>query len=77
MKEGQKDIYYINGPTREIIEAGPYLEAFRARDLEVIYTHEPVDDFVLSNLMVFEEKKLVSADQAELELPASDEKLDG
>jgi len=76
MKEGQKDIYYINGPTREIIEAGPYLEAFRARDLEVIYTHEPVDDFVLSNLMVFEEKKLVSADQAELELPASDEKLD-
>lgn len=76
MPEGQKDIYYINGPTREVIEAGPYLEAFRARDLEVIYTHEAVDDFVLSNLMDFEEKKLVSADQAELELPALDEQDD-
>ncbi|OPX86337.1 MAG: Chaperone protein HtpG [Pelotomaculum sp. PtaB.Bin104] len=70
MPEGQKEIYYINGPTREIIEAGPYLEAFRARNLEVIYTHEPVDDFVLSNLMEYQEKKLVSADQAELELAA-------
>lgn len=76
MQEGQKEIYYMNGPTREIIEAGPYLEAFRERDLEVIYTHEPVDDFVLSHLMDYEEKKLVSADQAELELPVVDEKLD-
>jgi len=74
MKDGQKDIYYINGPTREIIEAGPYLEAFRARDLEVIYTHEPVDDFVLSHLMEYEGKKLVSADQAELELPVLEDK---
>lgn len=73
MKENQKEIYFINGPTREAIEAGPYLEAFRANDLEVIYTHEPVDDFVLSNLMDFEGKKLVSADQAGLELP----KLEG
>lgn len=76
MQEGQEEIYYINGPTREIIEAGPYLEAFRARDLEVIYTHEPVDDFVLSHLMEFEAKKLISADQAELELPGQDGKLD-
>jgi TNF receptor-associated protein 1 len=70
MKDGQKDIYFINGLTREHIEAGPYLEAFKARGLEVIYTYEPVDDFVLSNLMEYEEKKFRSADQAGLELPA-------
>lgn len=70
MKEGQKDIYFINGLTREHIEAGPYLEAFKARELEVIYTYEPIDDFVLSNLAEYEGKKLVSADQAGLELPA-------
>ena len=56
MKDGQKDIYFINGLTREHIEAGPYLEAFKARGLEVIYTYEPVDDFVLSNLMEYEKK---------------------
>ena len=68
MQPEQKEIYYLNGPSREVIEAGPYLEPFQARDLEVLYTHEPVDDFVLSNMMTFKEKKLVSADQAELEL---------
>ena len=69
MAEGQNEIYYLNGPSRESIEAGPYLEAFQARNVEVLYTHEPVDDFVLSNMMNFKEKKLVSADQAELSLP--------
>lgn len=73
MQEGQKDIYFINGPSREMLEAGPYLEAFRARDLEVIYTYEPVDDFVLSGLMEFEGKQLVSADQAGLALPPLEE----
>jgi TNF receptor-associated protein 1 len=70
MKEGQEEIYFINGPTRAAIEAGPYLEAFRAADIEVLYTSEPVDDFALNNLAEFEGKRLVSADAAELNIPA-------
>ncbi len=73
MKEGQKDIYFINGLSREHIEGGPYLEVFKDRGWEVIYTYEPVDDFVLSNLMEYEGKKFNSADQAGLELPALEE----
>lgn len=69
IKDGQNAIYYINGPSREAIEAGPYLEAFRERDIEVFYLLEPVDDFVMTSLNEFEGKKLVSADQANLELP--------
>jgi HSP90 family molecular chaperone len=69
MKEDQKEIYYINGPNRDAIESGPYIEAFRKRDLEIIYTLEPIDDFVLSHIGLFEEKRLVSADRADLELP--------
>ena len=69
MQEGQKAIYYFNGPSREIIESGPYLEAFRSNDIEVLYTHEPIDDFVMSHLHEYEGKKLLSADQADLELP--------
>ncbi|MHB1405444.1 MAG: molecular chaperone HtpG [Desulfitobacteriaceae bacterium] len=68
MKEGQSAIYYVNGPTREAIEAGPYLEVFRKQDFEVIYTHEPVDDYILNMLGEFEGKKLVSADQADLDV---------
>jgi molecular chaperone HtpG len=69
MGEGREDIYYINGAGRAAIEAGPYVEAFRKRKLEVIYTLEPIDDFALSHLGEFDGKKLVSADRADLELP--------
>ncbi|MCX7048771.1 MAG: molecular chaperone HtpG [Candidatus Sumerlaeota bacterium] len=74
MKDGQKAIYYINGPTREVIEAGPYLETFRTRDIEVIYTFDPVDDFVFSHLREFEEKKFLSADAGDLQLPGGETK---
>lgn len=68
MKEGQEAIYYVNGPSREVIEAGPYLEVFRDKDYEVLFTHEAIDDYVLSTVGEFDGKKLVSADQADLNL---------
>ncbi len=74
MKEDQKAIYYVNGPTREVIEAGPYLEIFRDKDLEVLYTNEAIDDYVLSMLGEYEGKKLESADQADLNLPEPETK---
>ncbi|ACV63187.1 heat shock protein Hsp90 [Desulfofarcimen acetoxidans DSM 771] len=76
MKEEQKYIYYINGPSREFIEAGPYLEMFKAKDIEVIYTHEAVDDFIMTHVGEFEGKKLISADQSELELPETEAELE-
>ena len=69
MKEDQKDIYFLQAPSRASIESGPYLEAFKARGLEAIYFTEPVDEYVVSTLTEFGGKKLVSADSAELELP--------
>jgi molecular chaperone HtpG len=64
----QNEIYYINGASRAAIEAGPYVEMFRKKDIEILYTLEPIDDFVLSHLGEFEGKKLVSADRADLAL---------
>jgi HSP90 family molecular chaperone len=70
MAEGQDEIYYINGPSRTAAESGPYVEAFRKRDIEIIYTLEPIDDFVMNHLGEFDGKKLVSADRADLDLSA-------
>lgn len=69
MKDGQTEIYYINGPSRIAIENGPYVEMFQKREVEILYTLEPIDDFVLSHLGRYDDKKLVSADQADLRLP--------
>ena len=76
MNPDQEKIYYINGPSRQAIESGPYIEMFRKNDIEILYTMEPIDDFVLNHLGEFEGKKLVSADQADLDLPKGVEEKD-
>lgn len=68
MKDGQTDIYYLAGTSRSVMESGPYLEAFKARGLEVAYFTEGVDEFVFESLGTYREKKLVRADQADIEL---------
>src|SRR5665648_1059692 len=68
MKEDQTAIYYVNGPTREGIEAGPYLEVFRDKGYEVIYTYAAIDDYIFGSIGDYEGKKLVSADQSDLDL---------
>ncbi|NWK54244.1 molecular chaperone HtpG [Verrucomicrobiaceae bacterium N1E253] len=67
-KEEQENIYFLTGLSREAIESGPYLEAFKARGLEVCYFTEPVDQYVMDALPEFKGKKLVSADRGEIEL---------
>ncbi|RYD05069.1 hypothetical protein N752_10885 [Desulforamulus aquiferis] len=68
MKEDQQQIYYFNGPNRETIEASPYMEIFKDKDLEVLYTREAADDYILSQLGEFEGKKIVSVDQSDLDI---------
>lgn len=74
MKPDQEEIYYINGSSRAAIEAGPYVEMFRKKDIEIVYTLDPIDDFVLSHLREFDGKKLVSADGADISLNKEEEK---
>ncbi|MGX9725926.1 MAG: molecular chaperone HtpG [Candidatus Electronema sp. VV] len=76
MKEGQKEMYYISGPSRAAVENGPYVEMFKKRNIEIIYTLEPIDDFVLSHLGTFDDKKLLSADRADLRLPENTDKAE-
>ena len=71
MKEDQSTIYYVNGPSRDVIESGPYLEIFRDKGLEVIYTYAAIDDYIFGSIGEYEGKKLVSADQADLDLSDS------
>lgn len=68
MKEDQAAIYYVNGPSREVIESGPYLEIFKDKGLEVIYTYAAIDDYIFGAIREYEGKKLISADEADLNL---------
>ena len=64
----QKEIYYLVGKDRTVIESGPYLEGFKARNLEVLFCYEPVDEYVMNNVREFDGKKLIAADHADVKL---------
>jgi len=68
MKDGQESIYYLVGPSRDQIENSPYLEAFKARGLEVVYFTDAVDEYVVDSLGTFDGKKLVSVRHGGVEL---------
>jgi molecular chaperone HtpG len=68
MKDGQESIYYLVGAGREQIESSPYIEAFKARGLEVIYFTDAVDEYVVESLGTFDGKKLVSIRHGGVEL---------
>jgi molecular chaperone HtpG len=72
MKDGQEKIYYLVGQNRDQIESGPYIEAFKARGLEVIYFTDAVDEYVVDSLGEFDGKKLASVRHAGVELEAVD-----
>lgn len=72
MKDGQEKIYYLVGQNRDQIESGPYIEAFKARGLEVIYFTDAVDEYVVDSLGEFDGKKLASVRHAGVDLEAVD-----
>jgi molecular chaperone HtpG len=68
MKDGQETIHFIVGRSRDEIESGPYVEAFKARGLEVVYFTDAVDEYVVDSLGEFGGKKLSSIRHAGLDL---------
>ena len=72
----QEMIYYLTGESREAVEQSPLLEAFRKRDLEVVYMTDPVDEWVVGSLQEFDGKKFQAVDAEDLEL-SEEVKLEG
>jgi len=64
-RDGQKSIYYLSGPSRAALDLNPHLEIFRAKGLEVLYLHEPVDEFIMDAIGTYKELALKSAEHAE------------
>jgi molecular chaperone HtpG len=69
MPEGQKRIYYLGGPDYASVAKSPNLEIFRRKGLEVLFLTDPIDEFAITALGSYQDKKLTSIDSADLELP--------
>jgi hypothetical protein len=56
-------IYYLVVSSREIAETSPYLEPFKAKNIDVFLMYSAIDEYVMAGLGEFEGRKLVSAER--------------
>jgi molecular chaperone HtpG len=68
MKEGQDKIYYITADSFNAAKNSPHLEVFRKKGIEVLLLTDRVDEWVVSNLMEYQGKQLVSVARGDLDL---------
>jgi len=50
MKSDQKNIYYITGGDEKTLRSSPLLEAYRAKEIEVLIMDDDIDDIVIPSL---------------------------
>merc|ERR1712198_133088 len=73
MKENQKDIYYITGENKDIVQQSAFVERLKKRGLKVVYMTEPIDEYVVQQMKEYDGKNLVSVTKEGLELPEDED----
>ena len=67
MPADQKEIYFLTGETRSMIENSPYVESFKARGQEVLLLTDPVDEYLVASLHQYKDKPLAAVDRGQTE----------
>merc|ERR1719324_1247296 len=58
MKEDQKNIYYISGEDKESLLKSPSVEKLLAKEIEIIFMTDSVDEYTVQHLTEFERERL-------------------
>ena len=74
MKDGQEQIYYATGESRQQLLKSPHLEAFKAKGYEVLLLTDPVDEVWVGTVTEFDGKPLQSVAKGEVDLDADQDK---
>ncbi|MGH8113763.1 MAG: molecular chaperone HtpG [Rhodanobacteraceae bacterium] len=74
MKPGQDVIWYVTADSYKAAAGSPQLEAFRAKDIEVLLMFDRVDEWVMGQFTEYEGKKLRNVAKGELPLDEADKK---
>lgn len=66
--EGQKDIFYVTGPNRQVLEMSPHIEAFRKKGIDVLLMTDPIDEWAVKGIVAYQDKKLKSITHGDVDL---------
>ena len=73
MPEDQKEIYYIIGENRGVLENSPHLEIFRSKGYDVLFMTDPIDEFVVSGLSKYADKDMKAVGKGEINFDSDKE----
>ena len=74
MAVGQDAIWYITADSYKAAAGSPQLEAFKAKDIEVLLMSDRIDEWMIGSLSEYEGKKLKSVAKGEVPLDEADKK---
>ena len=74
MPEGQTQIFYAAGESRQQLLNSPHLEAFKAKGYEVLLLTDPVDEVWVESVHEFDGKPLKSVAKGEVDLDSEADK---
>jgi molecular chaperone HtpG len=74
MKPEQKEIFFITGESLTQVKNTPYMEKLNEKGLEVLLCTDHVDEWVMSSLTTYKDKKLQSITRDDLNLDSEEEK---
>ena len=63
----------ITGENRKELENSPYLEAFKAKDIEVLFLTDPIDEWVIMSAPEFKDKSFKAINKGNIDLGAKEE----
>ena len=74
MKEDQTNIYYASGASIDKINALPQVEQVKDKDYDILYLTDYVDEFCVTAIQSYEEKKFTNVSDGSLDLETEEEK---
>ena len=74
MQEGQDAIYYASGSSIEKIGSLPQVEQVRDKDFDILYLTDYVDEFCVTAIQTYEDKKFRNVSDEDLDLESDEEK---